>query len=376
MLNPSTTGRCVQKRFCVYCWKKKKENRLAPSFLKRCNLWNWQGQACLCYPGFWAVWGPQVSSSFGQWGNQKVLTVLGFSVSKRRRKTGKIGASHRIQKDEAMKWFQQKVRILQTGTALWSHVCVVVWGALPPPHTHWTPPPWARTWPNDVDQCGSCTCLHCHGRLPPGQAALWPWTPPPPLHVRVRPDITRWLTVSTRILYSQSAFALLILWQLFYRETFEKSTRTVSAREHKQQVFPTCTVYTNLLVPSIEFNASFFGYCSTMEWFFPESNCSSAKCRVAWKHLAFSYQIWRNADCWGKKKWKKKKTCKGYSCVVFIVRILVLKKDNRAEFFMTKCLVQSLNLLTRSLWNRNPKQFQFAQNLMEIFVVNVVMTDF
>ncbi len=33
----------------------------------------------------------------------------GFSVSKRRRKRGKIGFSHRILKEESMKWFQQKV---------------------------------------------------------------------------------------------------------------------------------------------------------------------------------------------------------------------------------------------------------------------------
>merc|ERR1719495_2777040 len=37
-----------------------------------------------------------------------VLGRPGFSVSKRRRKKTSIGANHRVTKDEAMKWFQQK----------------------------------------------------------------------------------------------------------------------------------------------------------------------------------------------------------------------------------------------------------------------------
>ena len=33
----------------------------------------------------------------------------GFNIPKRRRRVAKIGAKHKVQKDEAMKWFQQKV---------------------------------------------------------------------------------------------------------------------------------------------------------------------------------------------------------------------------------------------------------------------------
>lgn len=32
----------------------------------------------------------------------------GFNVAHRRRKTGKVGAPHRLNKEDAMKWFQQK----------------------------------------------------------------------------------------------------------------------------------------------------------------------------------------------------------------------------------------------------------------------------
>jgi len=37
--------------------------------------------------------------------------VAGFTVSKRKRRRGRIGPQHRIKKDDAMKWFQQKVRV-------------------------------------------------------------------------------------------------------------------------------------------------------------------------------------------------------------------------------------------------------------------------
>jgi hypothetical protein len=33
----------------------------------------------------------------------------GFSVAERRRKTGKVGFQHRLKREDAMKWFQQKV---------------------------------------------------------------------------------------------------------------------------------------------------------------------------------------------------------------------------------------------------------------------------
>lgn len=32
----------------------------------------------------------------------------GFNVAKRRRKAGKVGFAHRLTKEDAMKWFQQK----------------------------------------------------------------------------------------------------------------------------------------------------------------------------------------------------------------------------------------------------------------------------
>ena len=38
-----------------------------------------------------------------------VLGRPGFNVSKRKRKCSRIGSKHRINQDEAMKWFQQKV---------------------------------------------------------------------------------------------------------------------------------------------------------------------------------------------------------------------------------------------------------------------------
>ena len=38
-----------------------------------------------------------------------VMERPGFNISKRKRKKSRIGFKHRISKDEAMKWFQQKV---------------------------------------------------------------------------------------------------------------------------------------------------------------------------------------------------------------------------------------------------------------------------
>lgn len=38
-----------------------------------------------------------------------VLGRAGIRVSKRRRAKGRVGNTHRVQKDEAVKWFQQKV---------------------------------------------------------------------------------------------------------------------------------------------------------------------------------------------------------------------------------------------------------------------------
>lgn len=38
-----------------------------------------------------------------------VLDRAGRRVAKRRRAKGKVGVSHRVGKDEAVKWFQQKV---------------------------------------------------------------------------------------------------------------------------------------------------------------------------------------------------------------------------------------------------------------------------
>ena len=39
-----------------------------------------------------------------------VLSRPGYRVAYRKRRQSKIGAKHRVTKDEAMKWFQQKVR--------------------------------------------------------------------------------------------------------------------------------------------------------------------------------------------------------------------------------------------------------------------------
>ena len=45
-----------------------------------------------------------------------VLGRPGFNVSKRKRKQSRIGFKHLITKEEAMKWFQQKVRMLKKKT--------------------------------------------------------------------------------------------------------------------------------------------------------------------------------------------------------------------------------------------------------------------
>lgn len=39
----------------------------------------------------------------------QVLGRPGFSIADKKRRTGNIGAKHRIGKEEAMRWFQQKV---------------------------------------------------------------------------------------------------------------------------------------------------------------------------------------------------------------------------------------------------------------------------
>ncbi|OWK12614.1 hypothetical protein Celaphus_00014774, partial [Cervus elaphus hippelaphus] len=40
-----------------------------------------------------------------------VLGRPGFSIADKKRRTGCIGAKHRISKEEAMRWFQQKVKL-------------------------------------------------------------------------------------------------------------------------------------------------------------------------------------------------------------------------------------------------------------------------
>lgn len=42
----------------------------------------------------------------------QVLGRPGFSIADKKRRTGNIGAKHRIGKEEAMRWFQQKVKSL------------------------------------------------------------------------------------------------------------------------------------------------------------------------------------------------------------------------------------------------------------------------
>lgn len=41
-----------------------------------------------------------------------VLGRPGFSIADKKRRTGCIGAKHRISKEEAMRWFQQKVNLI------------------------------------------------------------------------------------------------------------------------------------------------------------------------------------------------------------------------------------------------------------------------
>lgn len=36
------------------------------------------------------------------------IQFVGFNVAHRRRKTGKVGFQHRLTKEDAIKWFQQK----------------------------------------------------------------------------------------------------------------------------------------------------------------------------------------------------------------------------------------------------------------------------
>lgn len=38
----------------------------------------------------------------------KSLFILGYNVAQRKRKAGKVGFPHRLTKEDAMKWFQQK----------------------------------------------------------------------------------------------------------------------------------------------------------------------------------------------------------------------------------------------------------------------------
>lgn len=45
-----------------------------------------------------------------------VLGRPGYNVAQRRRKRGKIGFPHRLTKDDAMKWFQQKYDGIILGT--------------------------------------------------------------------------------------------------------------------------------------------------------------------------------------------------------------------------------------------------------------------
>jgi large subunit ribosomal protein L11e len=43
----------------------------------------------------------------------QVLGRPGFSIADKKQKTGRIGFRHRIRKEEAMRWFQQKVRLFE-----------------------------------------------------------------------------------------------------------------------------------------------------------------------------------------------------------------------------------------------------------------------
>ena len=53
-----------------------------------------------------------------------VLGRPGFSIADKKRRTGCIGAKHRISKEEAMRWFQQKVK-LDLSQVEWRKVVLV-----------------------------------------------------------------------------------------------------------------------------------------------------------------------------------------------------------------------------------------------------------
>lgn len=54
-----------------------------------------------------------------------VLGRPGFNVAHRRRKVGKVGFGHRLTKEDAMKWFQQKVSWAELGKHSIKVVCLV-----------------------------------------------------------------------------------------------------------------------------------------------------------------------------------------------------------------------------------------------------------
>ena len=54
----------------------------------------------------------------------QVLGRPGFSIADKKRRTGCIGAKHRISKEEAMRWFQQKVK-LDLSQVEWRKVVLV-----------------------------------------------------------------------------------------------------------------------------------------------------------------------------------------------------------------------------------------------------------
>jgi len=68
-------------------------------------------ELCFCPRAvFYRLWvPPQGHSAIGllSW---QVLGRPGFSIADKKRRTGNIGAKHRIGKEEAMRWFQQKVK--------------------------------------------------------------------------------------------------------------------------------------------------------------------------------------------------------------------------------------------------------------------------
>ena len=54
----------------------------------------------------------------------QVLGRPGFSIADKKRRTGCIGAKHRISKEEAMRWFQQKVKLDLSQVKWWNVVLV------------------------------------------------------------------------------------------------------------------------------------------------------------------------------------------------------------------------------------------------------------